>query len=394
MMLVMFRKAFLHSAAILIVMIATAAAYSQEIYDYQPVQPRWATAENPTGEPGSGGKTNDGRKGRAMIVVDAGESVTLAEVSNTSGTVRRIWMTFNDRSPVMLRGLRIQCFWDGAAKPAVDVPLGDFFSVSLGIVTPFQSALFASPEGRSFNSFVPMPFRRSMKIVLINESGRKLDQLFYEIDYTVGDKHGKDMLYLHAFYHNQNPTHLKEDFEVLPHVAGRGRFLGASFGVIADKDKYLSTWWGEGEVKIYLDGDTKWPTLNGTGSEDYTGTGYGMHPFSNPFEGVEFADEANMRFGFYRWHVPDPIFFSRDIRVTIQQIGFGVTTAPLVKLGGPIYAAGPGLVEKKVGSQGTFEREDDWSSCAWFYLDRPDDDLPALEPAASRLAEVSRWSHE
>lgn len=135
------------------------------------VETRWASPENPKGEKGKAGQANAGRKGRPCLPLKPRERVVLAEARRTSGTVRRIWMTIGDRSPRMLRGLRLDCYWDGAKRPAVSAPLGDFFGTGLGRMAKFQSALFTSPEGRSFNSFVPMPFRTGMKIVLTNESG-------------------------------------------------------------------------------------------------------------------------------------------------------------------------------------------------------------------------------
>lgn len=288
----------------------------------------------------------------------------------------------------MLRGLKIEMFWDGATKPAVSAPFGDFFGLGLGQMVAFQSGLFASPEGKSFNCYVPMPFRTGMKIVVTNESGKNLELLFYDIDYTLGDKHDANDLYFHAHYRRENPTKMQKDFEILPKILGKGRFLGASFGVQANRQLYFDKWWGEGEVKIYLDGDHDWPTLAGTGTEDYVGTGWGENQYSQLYQGVLFADSAKLRYSFYRYHVPDPVYFKNGIRVTIQQIGFTPKTNaedPLYNTGVPIYNAGAGLVEKEKGSLGLFERQDDWSSCAYFYLDKPEDDLPALDRAELRM---------
>ena len=200
------------------------------------VSSRWASAENPKGEKGKGGQTNGGRKGSPSISpLKNGSQVVLAEATGTSGMVRRIWITISDRSPQMVRGLRIDMYWDGASEPAVSAPIGDFFSQGLGTMVRFQSALFSDPEGRSFNCYIPMPFRKGMKIIVTNESGKDLGSLFYDVDYTVGDRLPKDVLYFHAYYHRENPTTLRQDYEILPRIEGRGRFLGCNIGVIANQ---------------------------------------------------------------------------------------------------------------------------------------------------------------
>jgi len=232
------------------------SAFGQALYTIPDgVEMRWASPENPAGERGQGARANGGRKGSAFFPMKAGESRTLAEVKGGAGMVRRIWMTLNDRSPAMLRGLRLDMYWDGARQPAVSAPVGDFFGVGLGRIVPFQSALFSSPEGRSFNASIPMPFRNGMKIVLTNESGIDQRQVYYDVDYTLGDKHPADALYFHAVWRRENPTKLQRDYELLPHLTGKGRYLGTNVGVVVDGQRYGSSWWGEGEVKIYLDGD-------------------------------------------------------------------------------------------------------------------------------------------
>ncbi len=361
-------------------------AAAQALYTMpEGVESRWASPENPAGKKGKGAQSNAGRKGRPAIPVKTGEQVTLAEVHGSSGTVRRIWATINDRSPAMLRGLKIEIFWDGATKPAVSAPFGDFFGLGLGQMAAFQSALFSSSEGKSFNCYIPMPFRTGMKIVLTNESGRDLQLLFYDVDYTLGGRHDASDLYFHAHYRRENPTKLQQDFEILPRVSGKGRYLGATFGVQANKKTYLDRWWGEGEVKVFLDGDHDSPTLVGTGTEDYAGSGWGLGQFSNLYQGAPFADGEKMRYSFYRYHIPDPIYFQKEIRVTIQQIGYLGAVDSLYKTATPIYNAGPGLVEKQKGSAGLFERQDDWSVVAYFYLDKPDDELAPLDPAEQRM---------
>lgn len=359
------------------------------------VATRWASPENPDAARGLSGKTNAGRKGTAWFPLKPGEQRVLAHASGTSGTVRRIWATINDRFPLMLRGLRLDFFWDGAKTPAVSVPFGDFFGIGLGRTARFESAAFASPEGRSFNSFLPMPFRREMRITVTNETDSELGYFFYDVNFTVGDRHPDNALYFHAHWRRENPTTLKNDYEFLPLVAGRGRFLGVNMGVTADRENYFTSWWGEGEVKIYLDGDSEYPTLCGTGTEDYIGTGWGQGRYSNLFTGCPVADHEKMQYCFYRYHIPDPVYFMKDIRATIQQIGcWSPGTTPLLhRKGKPVFAAGPGWKKLDFDSTGSlephglFERQDDWSSCAYFYLDRPESGLPPLSPLNDRLCE-------
>ena len=371
------------------VLAAATVASAQSLFEMpEGVETRWASGENPTGEKGKAGQANGGRKGAPTVAIAAGQSRVLAEATGTSGTVRRIWMTFPDRSPRMLRSLRIDMYWDGAKTPAVSAPLGDFFGIGLGQTVPFQSALFSNPEGRSFNCVIPMPFKTGMKIVMTNESAANLDELFYDVDYTLGDKHGAGALYFHAHYRRENPTRLKEDYELLPRVTGRGRYLGTNIGVIVNQSEYFNTWWGEGEVKVYLDGDAELPTLAGTGAEDYIGTAWGQGRYANLYQGSPVADEGRMRWCFYRYHVVDPVFFKRDVRVTIQQIGYLAdhSRGGFYRTGRRLVRAGAGEVEMDLTKDGKFERADDWSSCAYFYLDRPENNLPKLDAAEKRLA--------
>lgn len=378
-----------HLALVALLVLCPQAAIAQSLFEMvDGVEMRWASPENPKGEKGKGGQAMGGRKGAPTIAIKAGASATLAEAQNTSGTVRRIWMTIPDRSPRMLRSLRIDMYWDGATTPAVSAPLGDFFGVGLGQMATFQSALFSNPEGRSFNSVVPMPFRKSMKIVMTNESDTNLDELFYDVDYTIGDKHNANMLYFHAHYRRENPTRMQQDYEILPRVEGRGRYLGTNIGVIVNQQTYFNTWWGEGEVKIYFDGDKELPTIAGTGTEDYIGTAWGQGQFAHLYQGSPVADERNMRWCFYRYHILDPIYFQKDIRITMQQIGYLAdhSRGGIIRENRKLYRAGPGLVEKDVTQDGKFERTDDWSSCTYFYLDKPENRLPKLPPVGERVA--------
>ena len=369
----------------------TAALPAQQLYELPPgVESRWASPENPTGAKGAGARANAGRKGAPTIAIPAGDSAVLAQATGRSGMVRRIWMTIPDRSPQMLRGLRIDMYWDGARTPAVSAPLGDFFGLGLGRMTAFESALFSNPEGRSFNASVPMPFRTGMRIVMVNESGRDLPELFYDVSYTLGDRHAPEAMYFHAHWRRERPTRLQQDYEILPRIGGRGRYLGANVGITVDTATYFNTWWGEGEVKIYLDGDRAFPTIAGTGAEDYVGTAWGQGQFAHLYQGSPIADEKAMQWAFYRYHVLDPIYFRQDIRVTLQQIGYLAphSREPIVRAGRRLIRAGAGQEPMDTATDGRFERSDDVSSTVYFYYHRPDSPLPPLAPVGERMAGV------
>jgi len=389
------------------------------------IQTRWASAENWRGEKGAACKgedidpgiaaanrrgvvgavnLGDGRKRSAQFLLPPGSSKILAEARGSSGMIRRIWLTLGNRSPEWLRGVRLDIHWDGAATPAVSAPLGDFFGHGLGRMATFENALFSSPEGRSFVCIAPMPFRTGMKVVLTNElppdpganDPTKL-QCYFDVDYTLGDRHEADIAYFHAHWRRERPTTLGRDFEFLPRVTGRGRFLGVNVGVIPDTATYQRHWWGEGEAKFYLDGDTDHPTLCGTGTEDYIGTAWGQGKYANLYQGCPLADGEAFRYCFYRLHIPDPVYFQSDLRVTMQQIGSLSPHGNLDMLkAGRQLTLGDQPIDHRAklkdfeedisfGGWSLFERQDDWSSCAWFYLDRPENGLPALAPVAERI---------
>jgi hypothetical protein len=365
---------------------------------------RSASPENPTGGKGMAHRGDDGRKRRPCVPLPAGARLVLAEESGQSGTVRRIWLTIRDRSPAALRGLRLRMTWDGAATAAVDVPLGDFICHGAGRMATFENAFFSSPEGRSFVCLVPMPFRSAMRIELLNESAISQEMVFYDVDYTLGDRHGPDVLYLHAHWRRERPTTMRRDFTVLPQVAGRGRLLGAQFSVLADTASWGQTWWGEGEMKVHLDGDGEHPTLCGTGTEDWIGTAWGQGQYAHRFQGCNVADRDTSTFAFYRFHVADPTFFRQGMRASMQPIGWASVDhlAEFRRRGTRLSWSGREGNEHEIdfadqiarNASCIFERTDDWAACTWFYLDRPENGLPEPAPVAERIAALDRAAPE
>jgi len=394
-------KLSLRFFGLLLLLVSAGKLSAQELYIMpKGIQSRVSSFENLNGQKGEGGKTNKGAKGNAFESLKAGESKTLLEV-RSAGVIQRMWFTIGDRSPKMLRSLRLRIYWDGADKPAVDVPFGDFFCAGLGRPVPFQSALFTDPEGRSFNCYIPMPFKKRAKVVLTNEGTSDLGLLFFDIDYNVLDKAQDDILYFHACWNRSVTSTPGKDFELLPEIKGKGRFLGVNVGVNVDP-AYGQTWWGEGEVKLYIDGDKKYPTINGTGSEDYIGTGWGEGQFTNLYQGCLLADTAKKQYAFYRFHIPDAIYFEDNFKAVIQEIGGGGNDE--VK---SLQAKGVALIPVTVAAEHgftrllehpqaltdsnfpkgwvNFYRVDDYSATAYFYLDRPESKLKELAPVGERI---------
>lgn len=367
--------------------------FETSLFEYHPgIESRWASYENPDGKKGFGGQARNGRKGAAWFTLEDGEDAVLAHVEHMSGMIRRIWITINTRNEKTLRGTVIEMYWDGMDRPAVSAPIGDFFCHGIGRMSIVKNALFSSPEGRSFNCFIPMPFRNGMKVVVKNRSGQQIKHFYYDIDYTLGDCFDENTMYFHCFFNRENPTTERKDFELLPHIKGRGRYLGVNLGIRCNTEKYFTTWWGEGEVKVYLDGDEKYPTLCGTGVEDYVATAWGQDYYYDLYHGSQIYDKEKMEIACYRFHIPDPIYFHNDIRVTVQQIGGIDTDDELNKAKfffnqttkGYKYRSVNGYdidfpsIDSDVVLPELFEREEDWSCCTYFYYGEPMNGLPVL----------------
>ncbi|WP_411675003.1 glycoside hydrolase family 172 protein [Bifidobacterium polysaccharolyticum] len=339
---------------------------------------RCINAENPRGGKGRAAMTasnlGPSRKGTPCLKnIPPGQDVVLADLSG-AGEIRHIWMTVTDATsptgPNVLRNLILECYWDGEQTPSVCVPLGDFFCCGHAQACRVESVPVAVYPRRGFNCYWPMPFHSGARIVLRNRHNEPIEAFFYQIDYVEKDELPEEVMTFHAQWRRQRVTELGQDYMILDGVHGRGSYVGTYLALTALE----SRWWGEGEIKVYLDGDKDYPTWCSTGSEDYFGGAWSfagqdpdgrMHEvtYSGAYMGFPFhsrqldnresqywdADTPVTR-GFYRWHIPDPIIFASDIKVTLQQIG--------------------------VDEQGYFERQDDLASVAYWYQQEPHKPFP------------------
>jgi hypothetical protein len=359
------------------------------------IEARAVSFENPTGARAAGGSTHGGRKGAPSARIAPGETVVLADLEGP-GIIRHIWMTFPPAPPESMRAVTIEVFYDEASEPSVSVPALDFFGLPHGRPVAYDSELTAVNEGRGFNSFVPMPFGRSVRVELTNHTARGL-RLYYQIDVTLQRELPAGLGYLHAEFRRENPTEMRRDFVIVDGLRGPGRFLGCVVGVrVLDK----GMWYGEGEVKMFIDGDTDLPTLCGTGLEDYVLSAWGLGAHHARYSGaplVVATDPEQPDFvGFYRWHVPDPIMFALDLRVTIQQIGavaFGAgdeETLEAYERDHPV--AGEGWWRGRSMTWGIVERVDDYCSTAFVYCTEPQP-VRRLDVEAA-LADIERLPYE
>ncbi|OGF99140.1 MAG: hypothetical protein A2Z86_11925 [Candidatus Glassbacteria bacterium GWA2_58_10] len=356
------------------------------------VHTRWFSFENLTGEKGQGGQTNQGRKGAPARPIKAGEKVTLAEI-NGPGVIRRIWLTLRGK-PEVLSGMVLRIYWDGQDYPSVEAPLQDFFGVPFARQVAFQSCFFSNPEGRSFNCFIPMPFGLKARVEVENQSPVDAGSLFFDIDCTTGDNLPEDLAYFHARWRRENPTVPKKDFQVLPKVSGRGRYLGCNVGVRAVDGFGEPVWFGEGELKVYLDGDREFPTLVGTGTEDLVGSAWGLGAFNHLYQGCLLTAQQSGVWGFYRYHPADPIYFHQDLRVDLQQMSGAMANEILQNIKPEDY---PELVDshKKfdpaVIKEGwhNFEAPQDVCATAYWYQTLPSPKWGPIQPYEERIRDLN-----
>lgn len=328
---------------------------------------RSISPENFTGEKGGGARATEGTgkhcarelgvgwKISPSISIAPGETFPLACIDGP-GMIRHIWMTETGEN----RSLILRMYWDDAIVPSVEVPLGDFFACAdCQTYDQVTSAVVCVNPKRAFNCYWEMPFYRNARITLEN-IGLNPITVYYQIDYVL-DTLPAGLGYFHAQFRRVNPLKYKDVYTILDNVHGRGKYVGTYLYWGANNDG----WWGEGEVKFYLDGDGEFPTICGTGAEDYFCGSWNFdvdgryQEYCTPYAGLAKVSRPdgfhrmNQRFSLYRWHLPDPINFETDLRVTIQALGWRSADRYL-----PL--------------------RDDISSVAYWYMDRICDSFPEL----------------
>ena len=304
---------------------------------------RSISAENPTGEKGKGGMAKEGVasnnardlgqgwKVNPYVVIDPGKTYTLADITG-SGAIQHIWLTPTGTWRYSI----LRMYWDDESQPSVEVPLGDFFGMGWGEYSHLNSLAVTVNPGSAFNSYWVMPFKKKCRVTIENINTEKVT-IFYQIDYTLTEV-PDDAAYFHAQFRRTNPVKYKDVFTIVDNIKGRGHYVGTylAWGV------HNNGWWGEGEIKFFMDGDKDFPTINGTGTEDYFCGSYDFDTkkkdpaidmtayteFSTAYAGLHQVVRGDghykvmQRFGMYRWHITDPIRFEQDLRVTIQDLGW------------------------------------------------------------------------
>jgi len=298
---------------------------------------RSISAENFNGEKGRGGMSVDGPAGKCArdlgqgwkispyVIIQPGQTFTMAEITE-SGAIQHIWMTPTGH----WRNSILRIYWDGSETPSVECPVGDFFACGWGAYAQVSSLAVCVNPGSAFNCYWDMPFKKSCRITMENR-GHEQMTLFYQIDYVLTDI-PEDAAYFHAQFRRINPLPYKDVYTILDGVKGSGQYVGTymAWGV------NNNGWWGEGEIKFYIDGDKDFPTICGTGTEDYFCGSYDFEnsvthqyqEFSTPYSGLpqvirpDGLYKSQTRFGLYRWHIKDPIRFEEDLRITIQALGW------------------------------------------------------------------------
>lgn len=326
---------------------------------------RSISAENPKGEAGRGAmavpdaqndasKLGKGWKVSPCITLPKKSTTTLADLKG-SGVIQHIWITVDSKA---YRDCILRLYWDNENSPSVEVPLGDFFANGHGLRYNVNSLPVAVNPSGGFNCYWPMPFRKRGKITIENQRGEDIVGFYYQITYCL-DNIPKNAAYFHAQWRRSVTDRKKPEHVILDSIKGKGHYVGTFLAWT----QLSNGWWGEGEIKFFIDGDKEYPTICGTGTEDYFGGawGFGGETYSTAFLGYPLWKKTEgqvPKHGLYRWHVMDPIRFSKNLKVTIQALGW-------------------------VAPDGKFQPlTDDIASVGYWYQDEPHNkfpEIPALE---------------
>ncbi len=338
------------------------------LYRLSKAKSRSISPENFTGEKGKGGMATEGTGKNASrelgvtwkvspsVRIEASTTFVLADIKGP-GCIQQIWMTptGNWRKSI------IRFYWDGETEPSVECPVGDFFASGWGKYGQINSLAVCVNPGSAFNCYWQMPFRKSARITMENTDSKSM-VLYYQVNYALTPI-AKDAAYFHAQFRQEKPIKEKGLYTIVDGIQGRGHYVGTYMAW----QVHSPGWWGEGEIKFFMDGDRDWPTICGTGTEDYFCGSYNFEnretkkyqTFSTPYSGLsqvlppDKIYEVGQQFGLYRWHIVDPIRFDKDLRVTIQALGW--------QSGGRYL-----------------QLEDDIASVAYWYQAEPHIPFPAL----------------
>ena len=367
--------------------------YLKNVWIHKGEESRAITPENKHGEKGkaamAASKLGPSRKGCASVPIEAGETIILAEMDGP-GILRHFWMTVPDKTTAgsfVLRDLILRIYWDDETMPSVESPLGDFFCNGFGTRCDVNSLPIVVNPTSGMNCYFEMPFRKHAKITLTSEHPVRINDIFYTFNYALTEV-PEEAMYFHAKWNRERITKKGIDYTLLDQVEGVGYYVGTYMALCA-LERY---WWGEGEFKFYIDGDKEYPTITSTGAEDYFGGAWAFHkqPFGKrpyaqtyntlfmgyPFQSKKdhtreyfstgnlnpahgFGDDALPMHGLYRWHLPDPLSFKKNLRVTFQNIGNNDISL--------------------------YEREDDVSTVAYWYQKEPHNKFTPILKRVDRL---------
>lgn len=308
------------------------------------------------------------------------------------GVITHIWLTFLGPEPqdwakdgsANHQEMLLRMFWDGQERPAVEAPVGDFFANAFGARREVISLPVVVEDADSYNCFWHMPFRRSARVEIVNQSDKLISLLYYNIDWIKKESLPEDTPYFYAQYRQEYPVQKGRDY-VLLDTNGKGHYVGTVLSVRTRSP----SWFGEGDEKIYLDGETK-PSIWGTGTEDYFLSAWGLKTTTTPYFGVPYFDQWGIVGGHtsaYRWHIHDPIVFNTGIKVALEHFG---------------WISSDENPDQKTNSWN--EREDDYSSVAfWYQTGQPtfaerapparERRLPSLERVVVYARDVTEAQH-